>query len=57
MTGNYGADLVEHFLLSELRAEGHITQVGRDWMYRAGENHYQITVRAKRVKVKKRLEE
>lgn len=43
---DYGSDLVAHFLLQELRAEGHIEQVGRRWIY-VGHNHdYVIDITA-----------
>lgn len=55
---DYGADLVEHFLYSELQAEGHLTQVERgQWVYRSGDHAYQVTIRAEKVKRKTRLTE
>ena len=53
---DYGEDIVAHFLLSELRAEGHVDQVGRKWMYTTGNLSYEITLRARKVKTRKRLE-
>lgn len=54
---DYGSDLIEHFLLQELLAEGHIEQVGRRWMY-LGDNHdYVIDVTAVRVDKVIRLSE
>lgn len=55
---DYGADLVAHFLYSELQAEGHLTQVDRgQWVYRSGDHDYQVTIRAKKIKTRKRLTE
>lgn len=54
---DYGSDLVEYFLLSELRAEGHITQVGRNWIYQSGNHDYVITIRARKIPRKERLVE
>lgn len=54
---DYGSDLVEHFLLSELRAEGHITQVNRAWVYQTSNHAYEITLRARKIKRKTRLTE
>lgn len=55
---DYGPDLVAHFLLNELRAEGYITQVERDqWVYRGegDSSDYLITLRATPIKKVRRL--
>lgn len=54
---DYGSDLVEHFLLSELHAEGHITYVGRNWVFSSGNHDYEVTLRARKIKRKTRLTE
>lgn len=55
---DYGPDLIAHFLLNELRAEGHIVQVERDhWVYQGPYEDYEVSLRVTPIPKTGRLRE
>lgn len=58
LTTDYGPDLVTHFLLNELRAEGHLVRVENNvWVYQTPQRDYRITLKATPIPRKVRLRE
>lgn len=54
---DYGESLVAHFLMNELRAEGHLERYGNDLVYVGDRCDYVVTVTAKKINKTVRLSE
>lgn len=54
---DYGESLVAHFLMNELRAEGHLERHGNDLVYVGDRCDYVVTVTAKKINKTVRLSE
>lgn len=54
---DYGEDLVSHFLLNELRAEGHLELTSRGWLYSGHHDDFLVGITVKKINKTVRLSE